>query len=237
MKIFYTAFLLLALVPLGAQVADKSVTDCAGTTNSIYSVLGSGKVLVVASKGLDCSICKSSAPAVQNFAAQNVGSIEVWGAMTFTYNSNTPTCAQVSNWVSTYSWTDVFSFVDSDRHWYMTGTPRYLVYDPADSSLAYVGANRSLAFQTAKSLVSSVGRGELDFSDINIINVEQGVEVQNLPAPISYDLYSLTGMVVLEGNLDRNENRVGTAGLKSGIYLLKLSTKAGEGVVRKIYVN
>ncbi len=237
MKRFYTALLCIALLPLGAQVADKSVTDCAGTTKSIHGILGSGKVLVVASKGLDCSICKNSAPDVQNFAAQNVGTIEVWGAMTFTYSSNTPSCSQVDNWVNTYNWSDVFAFVDSDRHWFKTGTPRYLVYDPSDFSIAYTGASRSTAFQTAINLANSVGIEAWSIQDIEIVNIPGGMDINNLSDGAFFSLYSLTGKVVKEGVVDSNNKHISTQDFNSGIYLLMLQTEAGTKTVRKIFVN
>jgi Zn/Cd-binding protein ZinT len=83
MKRILSLFIYALLLPLSAQVADKSVTDCNGNTNSIYAVLNSGKVLVVTSSGLDCSICMSAAPAIQAYAAQNSANIEVWGSMTY----------------------------------------------------------------------------------------------------------------------------------------------------------
>lgn len=237
MKTFNALLLLIAFLPLSAQVADKSVSDCSGSTRSIYGVLGSGKVLLVASKGLDCSICKNSAPDVQNFAGQNQGRIEVWGAMTYTFNANTPTCAQVANWVSTYNWTDIFTFVDSDRHWFMTGTPRYIVYDPSDNSEAYNGPNKNTAFQTATSLANSIGVTESSLQEIEISQVVGGIEIKNLPFTVSFNLYSLTGKEIFSGRMDENNNRISTESLKSGIYLLRLQGSGGAEVVRKLFVN
>lgn len=237
MKAFYSFIYLVCMLPLAAQVADKSVSDCAGNTRSIHGVLGSGKVLVVASKGLDCSICKGAAPAVQSFAAQNVGSIEVWGAMTFTYNSNTPTCSQVGNWVSTYGWTDIFTFVDSDCYWFMTGTPRYIVYDPSDFSEAYKGPNRSVAFQTAMDLANTVGIRTPKLNETEIINMRGGLEVRNLATVVDYQLIGLTGALVGSGTLDAGNNRISTLSLRPGIYLLTLKSQDGNSITRKVLVN
>ena len=237
MREFYSLLLAVVLLPLTAQVADKSVTDCNGNTRSIHGVLATGKVLVVASKGLDCSICKSAAPAVQNFAAQNIGTIEVWGAMTYTYSSNTPTCSDVSSWISTYGWTDVFTFVDSDKHWFLVGTPRYIVYDPSDYSIAYAGPNRTTAFQTASGLANSVGLSGALLSDIELVNFTGGVEIRNLSESADYRLVSLTGHIVDSGRLDKEHNLIYTSAFRSGIYLLALQSRGGERITRKIFVN
>ena len=236
MKSFYAIAFALSFFSLNAQVADKTVTDCSGTSNSIYAVLGSGKVLVVASKGVDCSTCKGSAPQVQTFASQNKGTIEVWGALTYAFNSNNPTCTQVNNWVSTYNWTDIFTFADTDRHFYKTGTPRYIVYDPSDSTVAYSGPNRTQAFQVAQSLASSVGSVEENLSELSIINFRGGIEVINLTDRTTYELFDITGKNVDSGVLMPSEGKIYTENFNQGIYLIRFETTSGI-TVRKIYMN
>ena len=237
MKNLYPIFLALLVLPAFGQVANKTVTDCNGDTRSIYGVLSTGKVLLVTSSGLDCSICMGAAPQVQSFAAANKGSVEVWGAMTFTYNSNNPTCTQVTGWVNNYSWTDVFAFSDDTRHWFMTGTPRYIVYDPADSSKAYEGPSRSQAFQTATSLANTVGLEQRDLDRVEVGNYAGGIRVFNLGESTTAELISLTGKLIKSGRLSPDANQINTSGLRSGIYLLRLQTGNNETLVRKVLVN
>jgi len=135
MKVLYTLLTLAWFtVTLQAQVANRTETDCNNQSRSIYNVLSTGKALLIASEGLDCSICQSKAPGLQNWAASNSSQVEVWAAMTFTYSSNAPNCAQVNNWVSNYNWSDIFTFIDQNEFYFQSGTPIYWVYSPADSS-------------------------------------------------------------------------------------------------------
>lgn len=231
--------MLLFFLPLSGQVADKTVTDCNGNSRSIHGVLATGKVLVVTSSGVDCSICMGAAPAVQTFAAQNTGTMEVWGAMTFksSANTNKPSCTQVNNWVNTYSWNDVFALVDSDRHFFMSGTPRYIVYDPSDYSIAYSGPNRSQAFQTATALANTVGFSTPGLRDVELVNFPGGIELKNFSGTMHYKLVSLTGKLVASGNLDQSGNRLMTNTMRPGIYLLALEAGDGQRITRKIFVN
>ncbi len=194
-NIFLLAFALVTLNTT-AQVADTTVTDCNANTNSIYAVLASGKPLIIASKGFDCSNCKSTAAALQTWASQNKSDVEVWGAMTFTYSGNTPTCTNVSSWVSTYSWTDIFTFLDSGRHWFKNGTPRYYVYDPADSTIAYEGNRQATALSTASSLVSSVSVDELKQPKFLASGGDGLITLFNIPEASTIEVMSLTGQVV-----------------------------------------
>ncbi len=237
MKKIYPLLLILMTIPVLAQVPDFTVTDCNNTSKSFYDVIASGKVLIIASEGLDCSTCMSKAPGIQNFAAQNSGTMEVWGAMTFLYKSDTPDCAGVNQWVSTYSWNNIFAFIDSARTWFMSGTPRYYVYDPRDSSLAYEGFSESTAFQTATGLVNSMGAKENKLGDFTVNAANGYLEFQNAPSGyINVQVVSLTGKPVKAGRVASGQ-RILVADLVPGIYLVSVKNTTGFQAVRKIYIE
>ncbi len=117
MKKLTFVFLLSFPALLFGQVDDRTENGCDGTARSVYQVGDEGKPLLIASDGLDCSICMNHAPDVRNFANDNQGTIEVWGAMSYLYSNAIPTCANVEQWNTAYNWTTIFTFVDLDEFW------------------------------------------------------------------------------------------------------------------------
>lgn len=242
MKKFLFLFLASATLSSFGQVADQTVTDCNSNSRSIYAVLASGKPLVIASKGFDCSNCKSTAAALQSWASQNSASVEVWGAMTFTYSSSTPTCSNVSSWVSTYSWNDIFSYLDANRFWFKFGTPRYYVYDPADSTIAYEGPSQSIALSTALTLVpSNIGQTEVEAPLFSVSSGEVGkINLYDLPqGETMVQIVSLTGVVVQEINFSSPTayEEVSLDKYSTGIYLVNVQNKSGFQSVKKVYLR
>lgn len=237
MKKIYALLFILITLPALAQVPDFSVTDCNNNTNSLYQVMASGKALVIASEGLDCSICMNKAPGVESFAAQNKGNIEVWGAMTFLYNNNTATCTQVGNWVSTYNWNNVFAFVDANGQWFMSGTPRYYVYDPRDTSLAYEGFSEASAFQAAQDVNNNVELEKNKVSTLSINSINGHIELKNAPAgSLKVQVVGLTGNVVRSVAVS-GDQRISTSGLVPGIYLVNVLGDKGFQSVKKVYIR
>lgn len=162
MKVSPFIFLLLfSLTLVSQEPLDKTIYDCNSNSKTIQNTLGTGKALIIAHEGVDCSICQSKAPALQTWANNNQVKVEVWAAMTYKYDPNTfsNACQATNNWVSTYNWTDIFAFPDSNRAWVQNATPTYYVYSPADSSIIYQGTSESTAQSTAIS-ASTVGLKE-----------------------------------------------------------------------------
>ena len=241
-KIFSTMILAIAAVLGVAQVADVQVKDCNNAQSSIYSVLGSGKVLVVASEGLDCSKCAAKAPALQSWALQNSSGISVWGAMTNTYSNNIPNCSDVTGWVNNYGWNNIFSFIDTNEFWFEAGTPRFTVYNPGDTSIAYQGYDESLAKNIAEQLASgvSVGISENSEKGFFITQSDQFVGLHHLPnTVIDVSLVSITGKVVrsLRYEVDSDLIKVPITGLNTGIYLVSAQNNFGFKAVRKIHIK
>ncbi len=238
MKQIYLILLAFAGLSLNAQtVTDHSVVDCNGNQNSIYQVLSTGTPLIVASKGFDCSICVSRAPGWGTWATNN-SSVEVWGAMTNTYSANTPSCAQVNNWVNTHGWSNIFTFVDANKFFFEFGTPRYIVYDPADSSIAYEGGNQSTARSTALSLVNNtISVAENPLEVIHYYYQNGSLEFKNIPeGNTQVDVYNLAGKKERSFNLNLNQSSFPVSDLPKGIYLLRL-TNSTSALTRKIVVS
>ncbi len=228
------------VVGLYAQVPNRTVTDCSNNSRDIHSVLASGNVLLVASKGFDCSICKSKASSLQSWAAQNKNAVEVWGAMTFTYSGNTPACSDVSAWVSAYGWNDIFSFIDASKYWYKSGTPRYIVYNPADSTIAYEGANDVLAQNTALGLATSIGDKEVAKREFSISAGSGFVTLSNLPhSTTRVQVISLIGQVMKTATISApgDVEQVSLENYTPGIYLVNIQNKSGFQAVRKVYLR
>lgn len=218
---------------------DRMVEDCSNNSNSIYSELASGKSLIVASEGFDCSICRSKAAAWGTWATNYTPVVSVWGAMTNTYNSNTPSCSMLYNWVSTYNWVDIYTFIDSSQYFFATGTPRYLVYSPADSSLIYQGSNevqaRTLAINASQSglglsqsrslesISFYINKGALHFSAVPSEN-------------ILVEIYNLTGQKEKIQKVSKDNAVLPLNDLAKGIYLMRLSSK-GQAITRKIVLS
>lgn len=217
--------LLLFSVSLVAQPPlDTMVTDCNGNTKNIQTVLGTGKALIIAHKGVDCSICRSSAPNLQTFAAQNSSRVEVWGAMTWKYNQSsfTPACTETQNWKNQYNWNDIFTFADNNRAWLASGTPRYYVYSPRDSSIVWQGSNQVTATQRALQ-ESTVGISEEQRADpVRIFGYDHRIQVLNIPSNISaIRLVNTSGQVVFEDQ-NVNSSTFQINSLKNGIYFVQL---------------
>lgn len=225
MRQLYTwVFAFLISFAASAQVSDKVFYDCADNDKSVHAVLGTGKAIVVLSKGLDCSICKSKAPGWQNWAAANSAKVEVWGAMTFTYSNNTPTCQQLQNWVSTYNWNSIFTFVDSSEFYFQAGTPRYIVYSPVDSSIVYTGIDEAQARNKAltTSMVNiNIKENKLENFGYRLRN--GNLELFNVPRKkVQVRLLNLSGQVSRSFEMNNTQKEVDVTGLAPGIYLLQL---------------
>lgn len=233
-------FLLYSALQLSAQVADRSVTDCNNNSKSIYSVLASGKVLLVSSEGFDCSNCKNGAAALQSFAAQYSAQIEVWGAMTFTYSSATPDCNDVNDWINSYGWSNIFTFIDAGEFWFQSGTPRFTVYNPADTSIAYQGYNVTDARNIAQNLAATVHLKENFKKEFSLSYGDGIIRLINLPAgEVNVQLISITGKLLKTRQIisaNKAEN-LSVKNLQPGIYLVNVQNNNGFQAVRKIYLR
>lgn len=236
-KITLLIFSTLFSLGLFAQaIPDATYTDCNSNSRSIYQVLAAGKVLVVANAGTNCSICMGHASSVANLANTNASTIEVWGAIT-TKTGGNPGCAALNNWVSNYSWTNVFSFLDVNKDWFQVATPKYTVINPADSSVAYAGSNWNTAQNTALQLANTVGLPEHNL--VNQLWVTDFGVTFNVANTVQYGearLIDITGktLEMWQFSAPNQQVELKFASPKvRGIYFLQL-TLDGKSVVKKL---
>lgn len=228
MKKLLTLTLALSTLFVGAQ----SYTDCNGSTETISQWINAGTPVLVASKGFDCSICVNRAPMVGTWAANNPG-VRVLGAMTYTYNSSsTPTCSMVNSWVSTHNWQGIFSFVDANREFFASGTPRYYVYEPISGMEVYNGFSFNQATQVALSYVNSVSIEEVS-NTIEVSLNNGNVMVTGLNKPEDYRVLELTGKIISKGQLMGADNEIiSMDGVRAGVYLIQIGQE-----LRKVILN
>lgn len=234
MKHFIPTFLLFLgmTFALSAQVQNVEVTNCNNDSSSIYKVLATGKVLMIASNGVDCSYCANRAGALQTWAANNFSQVQVWGAMTKVYTNTNPTCREVADWIVLNTWAAIFTFIDVQKQWRDLGTPTYYIYNPRDSSLAYKGISlsdaQSKALEIAGTLLSQ--KEEVKITKLRLNYLENSWSVVNL-SPDNYviEIVDLTGRPVkrITARAENGEINFSTANLNSGIFLVTISNKQG----------
>ncbi len=243
-----TTLILIAAVfaadTLFSQIADRTETDCDGNQRTVYDVGLEGKPLIIASKGLDCSICMSHANSVGIFANTYAGQIEVWGAMTFLYNQSIPTCTQVENWENSYNWNAVFAFVDADEYWYGVGVPTYRVIHPLTQEEIYTAGNWTAASNAAIGILSLSSNNNKPLENINIKAHADGqslhIQAENLQkAAFTVDVVNMVGQVVakyeLQSRNDSEKFKVDFSA-KPGIYILQLSQLGNRTALKFVVI-
>jgi len=226
-----------------SQVQDKSYTDCAGSNESIYETIGQGKPLLIASKGLDCSICMSQAAEVQEFAAM-YPAVRVWGAMNYRYSQALPTCAASNIWRTTYSWNDIFMFLDLTDEWQGLSYPTYYVISPVDSLIAYQGPNFNSASEAALSLIPSAVNPVND-SGFEIVFNENNIRLNCISARCEeftkLALVNLSGQLVFSADLKysagQSESFDIPESISPGIYFIRLSGRKGLHYSKKVLIG
>ena len=212
--------IMLAQVP-----ANKTVYNCNNGSKNIYATLATGKSIIVAHKGVDCSICRNSAPGWQTWAAANTSKVEVWGAITYTYNPNqfTPAnaCQKTLTWKNQYNWNDIFTFADSSRSWVNGGSPRYYVYSAIDSTIVYQGSSSS----TARSMAiaqSTVGIKKIDLkADLNLkVSYGELSISSSLNRIKSVQLFSVDGKLILNQLVNSNFYKTNISEYTKGSYII-----------------
>jgi hypothetical protein len=222
---------IVATIALSAQpVTDATYSDCNNNSESIYGVLGAGKVLLVANAGTNCSICQGHAPGIAGVADNNPNTIRVWGAMT-TKGGGSVNCSAINSWVSTYSWSNVFSFADNNKDWFNIATPQYTVISPFDSAIAYQGSNWNTAKSTAENLANSIGVAERDLSvqayfTGNLLHIDMASESTNGEVII----YDLTGAQRDRFAIEGTGTYELKATLQRGIYLVRIRINGRESI-------
>ncbi len=237
--LFLTSALLSSLFIVAQIPTNFTATDCSNTSKTIHTVLGTtGKSIIIMSKGVDCSACRSTASGWQTWASQNTTDVEVWGAITYRYNPmvfSNP-CAAVNSWVNQYAWTNIFAFPDNNRDFLGPAMPRYYVYSAIDSSIVYNGSSSS----TARSIAlqnSVVGINELNALKAVSVSISNGqLTLSQLPnEPLQFEVYNVNGQLIQSASVNTETQSIGTSHIKSGIYLLRLGLE-GKFQTRKLFI-
>lgn len=220
-----------------AQIpSNATVYDCQGNSKNIYQTLSAGKSVIVLHKGVDCSICRNSAPGWQTWAAANSNDVDVWGAITYTYNASNfnPPCQKTTAWKSQYSWNDIFTFADSNRQWVAGGSPTYYVYSAIDSTIVYTGSNPTTARNIAIAQ-STVGlkKSILDGSSIYYSN--NSIYLKNLRDNIeTLSIKALNGQTIKEIMINTNVDLINVENLPKGLYILNFKANDGKQDSKKL---
>lgn len=229
-----SSFGVKAQVPLSG-----SFTDCNNVTEDIQTTLGSGYALIIAHKAVDCSACMFSAPSLESWASQNSANVKVWTAMTWKYNPNTFSnpCQAIASWVTTHSWSSIFTFPDTARAFNNNASPTYYVYSPRDSTIKYQGNNRNTAYSVAlqESIVGIQDQRleeKIEWAiqgNLLTIDNQSGEAIQLM-------VIDLKGSTIKELRVINGSNSIGLSDLKPSTYLLQFQSE--EGVyVEKVLIE
>ena len=223
----------------GQAPANATVFDCNGLSKNIYQTLASGKSIVVAHKGVDCSICRNSAAGWQTWAAVNTNKVEVWGAITYTYNASSfiPPCQKTIAWKNQYNWIDIFTFADSSRQFVANSSPRYYVYSAIDSTIVYSGNSpttaRNMALsQSTVGIKRSILKGsKIYFSNNNIILNHLSPSINKL------SIFTLNGQLVKNSSLNSTSNLINVSSLDRGVYILNFTSSSNKSSSIKLAIH
>ncbi|MFT6948596.1 MAG: hypothetical protein ACJARP_003030 [Vicingaceae bacterium] len=231
-KILLSLLSVFFLTTFFAQVPSNiTVYDCGGNSENIYNTLGTGKSVIVLSKGLDCSICRNSAPGWQTWALANTNNVAVWGAITYLYNPAAfppaSMCILTDTWEVTYGWANIFTFPDSNRLWFQASTPKYYVYSAIDSSIAYQGTSSTLA-RNAAIAQSTVGLNKNILLDAKVFIYNGIITIKDLPSSIdALKIYNAKGQLVFQKDLSQSSEKIDVSQFEKGIYILQFSSPKG----------
>ena len=220
-----------------AQTVDNvTESNCDNSASeTLYDFLDQGKVVLIAADGFDCSICRSHAPSMGTFATDNPD-IKVWGAMHFKYRSTLPTCNDIDSWDNSYSWANIFMFVDEDRSWAGSGYPTYTVIDPKDKSIAYRGPSDTQAKNTAKALSNTTGISENNngSNDLQASYLNGELHLSFVPGA-QLEIMQLNGQVIELIEMQQSRENISLS-LDPGIYLV-VSRDAKNPKAAKLFVR
>ena len=237
-KIYITFGLLIGL-NFGIHAQDKIddvTTDlgiieelsCDSITQTVAEATAGGKALLVIGSGFDCSICRNEAPGLATFTDNNLEDITVWGAMHNRFSSNTPSCASLESWRTSYSWDNVYMFIDnnqeSSKFWANSYT-YYTVIGP-DNTLEYYGGSQSTALAKAQE-VTNITALE-DGRDQNAVGLYyQDNQVTFTETISQFSIYNTSGKLVHQSSESSDQFALN---LDTGIYITHFSL---NGIVYK----
>ena len=96
----------------------------------------------------------------------------------------------------------------------------------------------ALNLTVGESLTAGQGEDQLSILDANYKNIkvtalDNQINIANTPKNINYNLYSVTGQLMLSGKATENTHSIFTNTLSKGIYIVELTNEKSQSVLRK----
>ena len=122
-------------------------------------------------------------------------------------------------------------YAGTDTHY---GWVKMAVLADAHFSVESVALNLT----PAESLTAGEGEDQLSVLDANYKNIkvtalDNQINISNTPKNINYNLYSVTGQLMLSGKATENTHSIFTNTLSKGIYIVELTNEKSQSVLRK----
>jgi hypothetical protein len=234
---------LIAQINTTAQNTSFSATNCSNVQKNSLDVISARQVLIVASVGIDCGTCQSQATLLGSIANNLNDKIEIWAAMNFRYNNNSPACGELNVWEDNYGWNNVFMFIDQTDTWVGDGFPTYYVIEPENRTIV----KETNSFQTAKATADAILDTAFQVNSINDIkndlNLKVTVANQKLMITatkattfqkVALNIFDISGKLLENTNIELSPNAstIDIASLNNGLYFLQL-----KDVNQKILLN
>lgn len=244
-KFLPALLLLLSVSVTKAQTAqDFTANDCGGISHHLFSVLDSGKIVVICFV-MPCASCIGPAQAanttVQEFATTHPGQVRFYLADDF---ANTP-CGTLVSWANNNGMSGVTCFSNqgvTEAPYGPDGMPKTVVLGGTDHKVHFV-ENGGLNTTNLKAAINSA----ILLSSVPEIETKADFQLEVYPnpatdhisvqyvltesTPLSFEVYNLLGVQVKQLTVETQAPGEQTAaidlsGLEEGIYFLKM--KGGE---------
>lgn len=222
---------------------DFTADDCDGNSHNLFSELEAGNVVLLELVMMGCQPCVTAGNSIKNNVLPNVSDparVKFY-SIGFT---NAITCAQMNNWKTTNGFTHtVFAGMSAQTtHYNGMGMPTIAVVGGDDHIVYYseLGHNASdnpdILAAIEAALAASVGVREVAQEEVAVY-----------PNPVTdllrFDLGSWTNAVVLDlqgrevMNVKLVAGRLDVTALLPGMYMLKLSSSAGDSGTARFEKN
>ncbi|MFT4660665.1 MAG: thiol-disulfide isomerase/thioredoxin [Patiriisocius sp.] len=225
--------------PDGETFPDFTYTDLEGVTHNLQTYLDQGKTVVIDVFATWCPNCQQSVGGWESlYNLHGQGGDETMVLLSFERDASTSNEAQ---YISMYGIeSPVITEAEDviDELWNITYQPRYFVICP-DGSFEYQGTspiynNPQPLIDLADNCEEIVGVEELEDINFSISN-SNNVDVLNYQmdqTSVNFEIFNLLGSQISSGQLENSVGQISIAGLQSGVYLIRLSTKLSSVTLR-----